>query len=181
MTPIYWPIDDEAFVRTFTPDDAEEVFALIQANRARLEAWMPWTESTRSPADVVDFIERSLASEHDLEANGIWVGGRAAGTIGLRVNLLVHAGELGYWIGEEFEGRGLVTRACRLFIDHAFGQMGLHRISLHAGVENRRSRAVAERLGFTREGVIRDGDRVGGGRYVDLVAYGLLEDEWPPS
>lgn len=178
MTPIYWPIDDDAVVRTFTPDDAEEVFALVEANRARLEAWMPWTESTRSAADVVDFIERSLASEHDLEANGIWVDGRAAGTIGLRVNLLVNNGELGYWIGEEFEGRGLVTRACRLFIDHAFGQLGLHRISLHAGVENRRSRAVAERLGFTEEGVIRDGDRVGGGRYVDLVAYGLLEHEW---
>jgi ribosomal-protein-serine acetyltransferase len=178
VTPIYWPIDDDAVVRTFTPDDAEEVFALVEANRVRLEAWTPWTESTRSAADVVDFIERSLASEHDLEANGIWVDGRAAGTIGLRVNLLVNNGELGYWIGEEFEGRGLVTRACRLFIDHAFGELGLHRISLHAGVENRRSRAVAERLGFTEEGVIRDGDRVGGGRYVDLVAYGLLEHEW---
>ncbi len=178
MTPIYWPIDDHAVIRTFTPDDAEEVYALVEANRARLEAWMPWTESTRSPADVRDFIERSLASEHDLEANGIWVDGRAAGTIGLRVTLLQNNGELGYWIGEEFEGRGLVTRACRLFIDHGFRELGLHRISLHAGVDNRRSRGVAERLGFTEEGVIRDGDRVGGGRYVDLVAYGLLEHEW---
>jgi ribosomal-protein-serine acetyltransferase len=178
VTPIYWPIDGDAFIRTYTPDDAEEVYRLVEANRDRLEAWMPWTESTRSAADTLDFIQRSLASEHDLEANGIWVDGRAAGTIGLRVNLLVNGGELGYWIGAEFEGRGLVTRACRLFIDHAFGELGLHRISLHAGVENRRSRAVAERLGFREEGVIRDGDRVGGGRYVDLVAYGLLEDEW---
>jgi ribosomal-protein-serine acetyltransferase len=178
VKPIYWPIDEDAFIRTYTPDDAEEVYRLVEANRDRLEAWMPWTESTRSTADTLDFIQRSLASEHDLEANGIWVDGRAAGTIGLRVNLLVNGGELGYWIGAEFEGRGLVTRACRLFIDHAFGELGLHRISLHAGVENRRSRAVAERLGFREEGVIRDGDRVGGGRYVDLVAYGLLEDEW---
>jgi ribosomal-protein-serine acetyltransferase len=178
VTSIYWPIDDHAAVRTFTLDDAEEVYRLVEANRDRLESWMPWTESTRSPADVRDFIERSLRSEHDLEANGIWVDGRAAGTIGLRVNLLQNNGELGYWIGEEFEGRGLITRACRLFIDHAFGELGLHRISLHAGVGNQRSRAVAERLGFREEGVIRDGDRVGGGRYVDLVAYGLLEDEW---
>jgi ribosomal-protein-serine acetyltransferase len=178
VSSIYWPIDEDAFVRTYTPDDAEEVYHLVEANRDRLEAWMPWTEATRSPADTLDFIQRSLASEHDLEANGIWVDGRAAGTIGLRVNLLQNNGELGYWIGAEFEGRGLVTRACALFIDHAFGTLGLHRIALHAGVENRRSRAVAERLGFREEGVIRDGDRVGGGRYVDLVAYGLLEDEW---
>jgi ribosomal-protein-serine acetyltransferase len=178
VNPIYWRIDDEACIRTYTPDDDVALFELIEVNRARLEEWMPWVESTRSPTDTRDFIERSLASEHDLEANGIWVDGRAAGTIGLRVNLLKHNGELGFWIGEEFEGRGLVTRACRLFIDHAFGELGLHRISLHAGVENLRSRAVAERLGFREEGVIRDGDRVGGGRYVDLVAYGLLEHEW---
>jgi ribosomal-protein-serine acetyltransferase len=178
VKPIYWPIDDQASIRTFTPDDAEEIFALVEANRERLEAWMPWAESTRSPADTRDFIERSLASEHDLEANGIWVDGRAVGTIGLSVNHLVNAGELGYWIDAGFEGRGLITKASRLVLDHAFGVLKLHRVALCAGVENRRSRAVAERLGFREEGVVRDGDRVGGGRYVDMVLYGLLEDEW---
>ena len=178
MTPIYWPIDDEAVVRTFTPDDAEELFALVEANRSRLEAWMPWADSTRSPDDTRDFIERGLASEHDLEANGIWVDDRVAGAVGLSVDTLRNAGELGYWFGEEFEGRGLVTRACRLFIDHGFRALGLRRISLHAGVENRRSRAVAERLGFSEEGVIRDSCHVGGDRYVDEVLYGLLEVEW---
>jgi ribosomal-protein-serine acetyltransferase len=178
VKPIYWPIDDGAFVRTFTPDDAEELFALVEANRGRLEAWMPWAEKTRSVADQAVFIERGIASEHDLEANGIWVHGRVAGAIGLSVNPLVNAGELGYWIDAAHEGRGLVTRAARLFLDHAFGVLRLHRVALRAGVENRRSRAVAERLGFREEGVIRDGDRVGGGRYVDMVLYGLLEDEW---
>jgi len=177
VKPIYWPIDDAAFVRTYTPDDAEEVFALVEENRERLEAWMPWAETTRSAADTRDFIERSLASDH-LEANGIWVDGRAAGAIGLTINHLVNAGELGYWIDAGHEGRGLVTAASRLFLDHAFGVLRLHRVALRAGVGNRRSRAVAERLGFREEGVIRDGDRVGGGRYVDMVLYGMLEDEW---
>jgi ribosomal-protein-serine acetyltransferase len=178
VKPIYWPIDDGAFVRTFTPDDAQELFALVEANRERLERWMPWAESTRSVADQLGFIERGLASEHDQEANGIWVGDRVVGAIGLSVNTLVNAGELGYWIDAGHEGRGLVTKASRRFLDHAFGVLKLHRVALRAGVENRRSRAVAERLGFREEGVIRDGDRVGGGRYVDMVLYGLLEDEW---
>jgi ribosomal-protein-serine acetyltransferase len=177
VKPIYWPIDDEASIRTYTPDDAEELFALVEANRDRLEAWMPWAERTRSPADTRDFIERSLASDH-LEANGIWVEGRTVGTIGLTIDHLVNAGELGYWIDAGHEGRGLVTKASRAFLDHAFGVLKLHRVALRAGVENRRSRAVAERLGFREEGVIRDGDRVGGGRYIDMVVYGLLEHEW---
>ena len=178
MNRIHWQIDDEAFIRSLTPDDAEEAFALIEANRTRLERWMNWAEGTRSPAEIRGFIERSRASEHDLEGNGIWVSDRLAGSIGLSVDPLNNAGEIGYWIGAEYEGRGLVTSACRLFIGHAFDVLRLHRISLTAGVDNRRSRAVAERLGFREEGIIRDGDRVAGGRYVDLVTYGMLEYEW---
>jgi ribosomal-protein-serine acetyltransferase len=63
-------------------------------------------------------------------------------------------------------------------IGHAFRELGLHRIWLTTAVEDRRSRAVAERLRLREEGVIRDGDRVAGDRYVDLVSYGLLEREW---
>ena len=181
MNPIYWPIDDEAFVRTYTPDDAEEVFALVDANRERLDPWMPWIRSTRSPADTREFIERGIASVHDLDANGIWVGRRVAGSIGMRVDPLSNGGDIGYWLGGEFEGRGLVTRACRLFLDHAFGTLGLHRMSLKADVENVRSRAVAERLGFRYEGTLRGAGLVQGDRYVDMAVYGLLEDEWPRS
>jgi ribosomal-protein-serine acetyltransferase len=179
VNPIYWPIDDEAFVRTYTLDDAEEAFALVEANRERLDPWMPWVRSSRSPADTRAFIERAISSEHDLEGNGIWVGRRLAGAIGMRVDPLSNSGDIGYWLGGEFEGRGLVTRACRLFLDHAFHELGLHRVALRAGVENDRSRAVAERLGFTYEGTLRQAERVQGDRYLDMAVYGLLEDEWP--
>jgi ribosomal-protein-serine acetyltransferase len=62
-------------------------------------------------------------------------------------------------------------------IEHGFGVVGLHRISIRAGVENARSRAIPERLGFTREGVLR-GEGRGSGGFYDLIVYGLLEEEW---
>jgi len=174
---IYWDLGDGIEVRTFTPDDAEECFALVERNRDRLHPWMIWEPTTRSADDTKGFIVRSLASETDLEGNGIWVDGRLAGSMGLRIDVTDAAAEIGYWIGGEFEGRGIVTRACRRFFDFAFDDLGMHRIELSAASGNVRSRAVAERLGMRQDGVIRDGVRTPEG-FRDLVVYGILEDEW---
>lgn len=180
MNPISWRIDDRAVVRTLTLGDAEVVYRAIDQNRDRLRPYMPWEKTTRSPDDVRAFIERSLASPTDQEGNGIWVGEEYAGTIGLSVDTDMNSGEIGYWIVRGFEGQGLVTRACRLFVDHGFRERNLHRIEIHAAADNRRSRAVAERLGFTHEATTREGQRRSeDDTYVDQVVYGLLEQEWP--
>jgi ribosomal-protein-serine acetyltransferase len=173
-----WPIDDRAWIQPFTVEDAEELFALVDANRERLARWFPWVDGSTGPDTQRAFIERCIASETDLEGNGIWVGAELAGGIGMRVDVIENNGEIGYWLDNRFEGRGLVTRGCALFIEHGFRVMGLHRIAIRAAVDNARSRAVAERLGFTQEGIGRESGRVGGGRYVNLVEYGLLDREW---
>jgi ribosomal-protein-serine acetyltransferase len=173
-----WPIDDQAWIQPFTVEDAEELFALVDANRERLARWFPWVDGSTGPHTQRTFIERCIASETDLEGNGIWVGAEIVGGIGMSVDAIGNSAEIGYWLDARFEGRGLVTRGCALFIEHGFRVMGLHRITIRAAVDNARSRAVAERLGFTQEGVGRESGRVGGGRYVDLVEYGLLDREW---
>lgn len=181
MTPILWSIEADTIVRTLTREDAEIVFRVVDENRDRLRPFMPWERTTRSASDTLEFIERSLASPNDLEGNGIWVSDVFAGSVGLTIDPLMSTGEIGYWIAREFEGRGLVSRVCRLFIDHGFRDRKLHRIEIHAATDNRRSQAVAERLGFTLEATLRDGFRRSDGTYVDQVVFGLLEHEWPPA
>jgi len=61
---------------------------------------------------------------------------------------------------------------CESFLDYLFDDLGLHRVTIHRGVANARSCAITERLGFTREGGTRDD------RWLDLVAWGMLEDDW---
>lgn len=178
MNPISWAIDDQAVVRTLTLDDAEVVYRAVEENRARLRPYMPREKTTRSSDDVRAFIERSLASPTDQESNGIWVAEEYAGSVGPSVDTEMNAGEIGYWNVRAFEGQGLITKACRLFIDHGFRERKLHRIEIHAAVDNRRSRAVAERLGFTHEATMRVGHRKPDDTYVDQVVYGLLEGEW---
>ena len=178
MNPISWPIDEQTIVRTLTIDDAEVIFHAIDANRDRLRPYMHWERTTRSPDDVRAFIERSLASTTDEDANGIWVAGEFAGNVGLRIDPAeLHTGEIGYWNVRSFEGRGLITEACRRFIEHGFGVRMLHRIEIHAAADNVRSRAVAERLGFTLEGTMRDGHGMPDDTYVDQVVYGLLASD----
>lgn len=85
--------------------------------------------------------------------------------------------EIGYWIAEKASGQGLVTKSCRRIIDHAFGEMGLNRISIKCATENIKSRAIPERLGFIREGIEREAALLHG-KFYDLVVYSLLAREW---
>jgi ribosomal-protein-serine acetyltransferase len=171
-------LGDGVELRLLEAEDADEVFALVDADRERLRRWMPWVDGTIAPADSRTFIEGARASTTDLDAIGIYVDGRYAGGIGMRVYPLNRNAEIGYWIGSALEGRGLVTRACEALIRHAFEALGMHRVSIRVAPGNSRSLAIPERLGFTREGVEREAGRTDGQGFVDLVVFGLLDREW---
>jgi ribosomal-protein-serine acetyltransferase len=84
---------------------------------------------------------------------------------------------LGYWLGEAYVGRGLMTRAARALCEEAFVGLGLNRVEIRAGVHNVRSRAVAQRLGFKEEGTLRQVLWLYD-RGVDEVVYAMLAADW---
>ena len=177
MNALHWDLGDGLVVRTYTLDDAQTLFDLIDTNRAHLRPWMIWEQTTKSTDDTRAFIQSCLDEAVSIEGNGIWVDGELAGGIGLDIDTLSNSGEIGYWLAKPHEGRGIITRACERFFDMAFDELGLHRMELQAAAANARSRAVAGRLGMQEEGVARDGIRVAEG-YLDSVEYAILEDEW---
>ncbi len=71
----------------------------------------------------------------------------------------------------------LSRAACRVLIDHAFDSLKLNRVEMHCGVENKKSRKIAEKLGFREEGVIRQSGWLHD-HFVDYVIYGMLSSEW---
>ncbi len=86
---------------------------------------------------------------------------------------------IGYWLDAAFEGRGIATRCCRAMLDYAFGEMAMHRVEIRCATHNERSCAIPARLGFTREGVLREAEWVHDG-YHDLVVWSMLSGEWKP-
>lgn len=172
------PIDlgGGAVLRRYTIDDLDALWSAVEENRERLDRWMPWVASTRSRQDQAGWLTRVVPSEQ-LDGCGIFAGEELAGGAGMSWDDFRITGEIGYWVRSGHEGRGLVTHSVEGLLDMAFGEIGLHRVCIRAGVENERSRAIPERLGFVREGVLR-GEGRGGSGFYDLVVYGILEDEW---
>jgi len=62
-------------------------------------------------------------------------------------------------------------------LDYLFEELGLHRVEIRCGTGNTRSCAIPERLGFTREGLLREAEWVND-RWLDLLVWGMLEVEW---
>jgi ribosomal-protein-serine acetyltransferase len=169
----------ERELRLLEESDAEELHAVVEANRPHLAQWLPWA-AAQTLADTRAFL--ALARRQAADNNGfqcaILASGRIVGTIGFhRVDWGNRATSLGYWLAEDAQGEGTMTMAVRALVDWAFNGWGLHRVEIRAAVGNSRSRAVAERLGFREEGLLRQVERVGG-RYLDHVVYAVLAAEW---
>lgn len=159
---------------------AADLSKLIDRNRLHLRQWMPWLDWNTSEADSRGFIQRSLerfSAGNGFDA-GIWFEGALAGTIGLHyINHNSRKTEIGYWLGQEFTGRGIMTKTCAAMIEHCFEDLKLHRIELACATENLKSCAIPERLGFTLEGIARETEWLYD-HFVSHKRYGLLEAQW---
>jgi ribosomal-protein-serine acetyltransferase len=168
-------VADGAYLRLLEEPDAEELHELVDRNRAHLAEWMPWA-ADQTLEQTANFIRAAL--RRHAERNGfemaLVLDERIIGAAGFAgIDWVARATSVGYWLAEEHQGRGLMTRAVKSLVDHAFDELELHRVEIQAAKDNLRSRAIPERLGFQEEGTLREAERVAG-RYLDLVVYGLL-------
>jgi ribosomal-protein-serine acetyltransferase len=166
-------------IRPLRIQDAKEVFSAIDADRAHLAPWLQWVDATKAPKDTRSYLRAMClqARKGKALACGIWVRGAYAGTISL-----IHIGgplptaELGYYILSPFAGQGWMTHAGHHLILYAFRQLKLQRLNLYCRGSNKRSAAVAKRLGFKMEGRMRRAILVKGKRE-DRLVFGLLRGE----
>jgi ribosomal-protein-serine acetyltransferase len=175
-------IRDGAVLRAYVEDDAAELTSVVAANREHLARWLPWA-ATYGHQDSLDYITRKQGQiEADDGFEGaIVVGGEIVGGAGFHaLDKLNRSSSIGYWLTAEAQGSGLMTATVRALLDHAFGVWELYRVVIEAVVDNARSRAIPERLGFTEEGVLRQAKLIRG-RYEDAALYAMLAPDWRPA
>jgi ribosomal-protein-serine acetyltransferase len=173
-------LDDQFDFRLLETRHAGEFFELVNSNFARLNAWCPWLERVATLESTREYLHEKLLRFADGNGftAGIFHNGSLSGVIELEyVDHPNRTTEIGYWVDRKIEGRGTVFSACVAVISHAFNELHLERIQIRCAVENIRSRAIPERLGFKYEGTLRQCERLSD-RIIDLAIYGLLSTEW---
>ena len=169
-------------LRPFTSEDADALFAL-HSNAYVLRYWdsPAWSE----PALAERFIARcrQIAEEGSGARLAIERGSDKAflGWCGLtRWNPDYRSASLGYCLDDSAWGHGYATEAARALLQWAFDTLDLNRVQAEADTRNAASARVLEKLGFVREGTLRE-DCIVNGEVSDSWVYGLIKREWPPS
>ena len=162
-------------IRRLTPGDAEELTALLVANRARLR---PLEPDRPDAFYTVEFqCERLATFPEGRWLFGILDGDELAGTIGVNntVRGPLQSANIGYWIDELREGRGLATAAVGDVVEFAFGEAGLHRVEAGTLPDNVASQRVLEKNGFERIGLARRYLYIGGD-WRDHILFQRVKD-----
>jgi ribosomal-protein-serine acetyltransferase len=173
-------IDSALALRVLREADAAELYALTDANRAFLRRWLPWVDLVTSEEDSHSFLA-TVATQHK-EGRGPTFGilrdGALVGVVGyLPIDRVNRSGEIGYWLAEREQGRGVMTACCRFAVRYGFLTLDLYRIQIAAGIDNVASRAIPERLGFKLEGILRARENLYG-TFIDHALYSQLRSEF---
>lgn len=169
-------------LRPFTDADAEPLFALHSSTYV-MRYWdsPPWTDQAR--AERFLSMCRTMADEGtgvrvaiDRASDGAFVGW----CVLTGWNPDYRSASLGYCLAEAMWGHGYATEAARALLQWAFDTLDLNRVQAEADTRNVASARVLERIGFVREGTLRE-DCVVNGEVSDSWVFGLLRREWRPS
>lgn len=165
MNPILIDLPEEIktprlVLRHLKPGDGPMLNEVVCQEIEHLRPWLPWARQAPTVEESEEHCRRSYARWILREDLGILVlereTGRLLGGSGLhRISWEVPRFEIGYWLRKDAEGRGLMTEAALALTHFAFLSFAAKRVEIRCEVENRRSAAIPERLGYRPEGVLR--------------------------
>lgn len=148
----------DVVLRRYVPGDAVQLASVARANLEHLSPWMTWAtvESTTEEAMAGFIAESTGRIEEGADAGwGIFDGeGRLLGGTGLHDRIGPGGVEIGYWLAASATGRGVMTRVAGALTDLGLALDGVVRVEIRCDEANRRSAAVARRLGYRLERVI---------------------------
>jgi ribosomal-protein-serine acetyltransferase len=173
-------IDKQITLELISPKHAAELYELANANRSYLREWISWVDHMSGPEFFQKFIQNSrmkIKEGQDLPFVIVY-NGKIVGRIGIyKLDYFNKVGEIGYWIGENAQGKGIVSKSCGGLIEYAFSNLHLNRLEIKCGVSNIKSQQIPGRFNFQHEGIIREGELLRN-KYNDLNLYSLLKKDW---
>jgi ribosomal-protein-alanine N-acetyltransferase len=169
-------------LRPFNDSDANALFAL-HSNATVLRYWdaPPWSERLRAERFITACRQIAEAGTGarlavDRVSDGAFIGWCSL----TRWNRDYRSASMGYCLDDAAWGHGYATEAARALLQWAFDTLEMNRVQAETDTRNAASARVLEKLGFVREGTLRE-DCVVNGEVSDSWVYGLIRREWQPS
>lgn len=174
-------IDPTLMLSSIKLENASKIFNLMDTQRAYLSKWLSFVESRKDVSDIAEYIQAiestpSASKEHVFT---IRYENEIVGLIGfVRTDFHNKKTEVGYWISQHHQGKGIMTKSVKALCHFAFEDWGMNRIQIKCAVGNTSSSNIPKRLSFSFEGVERSGELFPDGSYKDLETYSLLKKEY---
>jgi RimJ/RimL family protein N-acetyltransferase len=170
-------------VRPYRESDAQDLFEAVAESRDHIRPWLPFADAHQTIEESRDWIIQMMA--HWLLREDLILGMWEAATNRYLGGTGLHAHdwdfgyfEIGYWIRPSAEGHGYVTEAVRLLANYAFDTLKANRLEIRCDELNVRSAAIPQRLGFVREGRLRNNAITTDGRLRTMLVFSLIPGEW---
>lgn len=161
--------------------DAEDIYRTIDSQRYYLGKWLPFVEATQSIDFSRDFIKSVLDAPFENRNFNFTIryDGCFVGLAGFRdTDFCNKKTEIGYWLSQPFQKKGIVTKSVLALLSYAFNEMEMNRVTIKCGVGNNPSRSIPKRLNFVFEGIERAGELFPDDHFIDLEVYSMLKSEW---
>jgi ribosomal-protein-serine acetyltransferase len=173
-------VDSNLALRPLELSDALDIFNTIDRQREYLGKWLPFVAFTQERKDTESFVKSVVnAPEDTFEYTfTIRVYHEFVGIIALKnsdkTNRIT---EIGYWLSEKFQKKGIVTKSVERLCDFAFKEQGFNRVQIKCAVANIPSINIPKKLGFKFEGIERDGELLSENTFTDLEVYSKLKND----
>jgi ribosomal-protein-serine acetyltransferase len=155
------------------------IYETINRDREYLSQWLPFVVYTQSVSDTESFV-KSVVNQQGRkrdEVYSIWYKGKFAGLIGFKeTDWINRKTELGYWLAENMQGKGIITMCMEKLIRFAFQKLNMNRVQVKVATGNSKSAAIPQKLGFKFEGIEREGERHQN-KFFNLEVYSLLKSD----
>lgn len=171
-------------LRPFRRRDVDALNDAVRTSIDELHEWLPWAHLAYGRIEASHFIRESMKAWRETRAYDYGIRERTGSSSTHLGNVSIwfvsrgfRTGEIGYWVRSDHSSSGIATEVTARLVQVGFDELNMHRIVLRIAVGNRASERVAEKLEFTREGILREELKVRG-KWLDHTVYSMLDHEF---
>ncbi|MBF0759827.1 GNAT family N-acetyltransferase [Dysgonomonas mossii] len=170
-------VSEDIVLYPLSVDDIFKIFNTLNNEREYMREWLPFVDATKEAEDTENYVRYVLQTAG--KQFTIYYKDQFVGLIGFKdTDSDNKKTEIGYWLSQYAQGKGIMIQSVAKLIEHAFGELDMNRIQIKVAVGNDKSRRIPEKLGFQMEGIERDGELLVDNVFTDIAVYSLLRKEY---